>query len=44
MSMRKSVEKINDYAFYGNEKLKTLNLTKSIKEVGYKAIYIKNLQ
>ena len=40
----KNVEKINDYAFYGNEKLKTLNFTKSIKEVGYKAIYIKNLQ
>lgn len=40
----KGTEKINDYAFYGNENLITLNFPKSVIEIGHKAFYITNLQ
>lgn len=43
-SVPTSVEKIYDYAFYGNENLTTLYFSKNLKEIGYKAIYIANLQ
>ena len=43
-SVPSSVEKIYDYAFYGNENLTTLYLERNLKAVGYKALYIKNLQ
>ena len=40
----KTVEAIDEYAFYGNEKLQSLSLSKNIKTIGLKALYIKNLQ
>lgn len=43
-SVPTSVEKIYDYAFYGNENLTTLYFSKNLKEIGYRAIYIANLQ